>query len=197
MKSNLKTAIDFANKIKSVRSIIQIVLFGSVARGDDTVLSDIDIAIIIDETDKFKLMEELNMYKDEKIQMTILNLEDLPKETELKGALSGEGILLYGKPIGINIKKTELQPKSIISYSLSDIKQTEKVKLNRAIHGSISESNFKGKKYRTETRGFVNEVGVEKINRGVILSDRRKSAKIVNTLKRFGAKVKEIPIWTY
>ena len=35
MKENLKIAIDFAEKIKEIRGTLQIILFGSVARGED------------------------------------------------------------------------------------------------------------------------------------------------------------------
>ena len=47
----LEVAKEFANKIKS-DEIIQIILFGSVARGDDDAESDIDILIISNHRDK-------------------------------------------------------------------------------------------------------------------------------------------------
>ncbi|AWX32946.1 nucleotidyltransferase domain-containing protein [Methanosphaera sp. BMS] len=47
MNDRIKIANDFAKKIKS-DNIDKIILFGSVARGDDTEDSDIDILIISD-----------------------------------------------------------------------------------------------------------------------------------------------------
>lgn len=197
MKENLEIAFDFVKKINKIKGILQIVLFGSVSRGEDTTHSDIDIAAVFDNVDKFELSKEINKYKHEKIQLTLIALKDLAKETELTGALSGEGLLLYGKPICIDVNKIKLKPRVLISYSLHNLPQTEKVKLNRALHGSISRSESSGKKYITETKGLVNEAGVDKINKGIILADRNKSAKIVNVLKRFKAEVKEIVVWTY
>lgn len=197
MKENLEIAFDFAKKISNINGILQIVLFGSVSRGEDTPRSDIDIAAVFDNVDKFELSKEINKYKHEKIQLTLIGLKDLPKETELTGALSGEGLLLYGRPIYIDAKKIRLKPRVLISYSLHNLLQTEKVKLNRALHGSISRSESSGKKYITETKGLVSEAGVDKINKGVILADRNKSAKIVNAIKRFKAEIKEIVVWTY
>lgn len=197
MKENLEITFDFAKKINKIKGILQIILFGSVSRGEDTPRSDIDIAVVFDNVDKFELSKEINKYKHEKIQLTLIGLKDLPKETELTGALSGEGLLLYGRPIYIDAKKIRLKPRVLISYSLHNLPQTEKVKLNRALHGSISRSESGGKKYITETKGLANEAGVDKINKGVILADRNKSAKIVNVLKRFKAEVKEIVVWTY
>ena len=50
MKNRRQIAEEFANKIKSDK-IDKIILFGSVARGDDTSDSDIDILIISDYLD--------------------------------------------------------------------------------------------------------------------------------------------------
>lgn len=196
MKSNLALAIDFANKAKK-EHIRQIILFGSVARGEDTKESDIDIAVIYDGEDRFKIMNETNKDKPDKIQTTFVDIKQLPEETELAGALSGEGVLLYGEPISIKEKKLNLKPKILINYSLSELPQTEKVKVNRALYGSISKSMSQGKEYKTETKGLTKELGIEKINKGVLLVERRKATKVINMLKRFKAKLKEIPVWTY
>ena len=45
MKENLIIAIDFAEKVKKINGVLQIVLFGSVSRGEDTLRSDVDIAV--------------------------------------------------------------------------------------------------------------------------------------------------------
>ena len=197
MKKNIKIAVDFAEKIKDIKGILQIVLFGSVSRGEDKANSDIDIAVVFDKVDKFELSKKINKYKHERIQVTLINIKDLPKETELTGALSGEGLILYGQPIKISADKIGLKPNILISYSLTNLLQTEKVKVNRALYGSISKSEFKGKRYKTETKGLVKEPGIVKINKGVLLVDRKKATKIINLLKRFGAEVKEMVVWSY
>lgn len=197
MNENLKIAIDFAEKIKEIKGVVQVILFGSVARGEDKANSDIDVAIVHEGRDKFGIMKEINRLKDEKIQATFLDIKELPNETELTGALSGEGILLYGRPIKIKTEKTELKAKILISYSLSKLTQTNKVKVNRALYGSVSKSEFKGKRYKTETKGLVNEPSIDKINKGVLLVDRNKATKIISMFKRFGVDFREIPVWTY
>jgi len=198
MKENLEIAIDFTRKAKKVKGVLQVILFGSVSTGMDTARSDIDIGVVFDDVNnKFKLAKEINKFKHERIQLTLIELKDLANETELTGALSGEGLLLYGRPINIESNKIKLQPKILISYSLNNIPQAEKVKLNRALHGSISKSEFRGSIYRTETKGLTNEPGIDKINRGVLLVDRIKSTKVINVLKRFKAEVKEIAVWGY
>jgi len=197
MKENLKIAVDFTEKIKDIKGILQIILFGSVSTGEDRADSDIDIAVVYEREKKFEIMKKINSFKPEKVQTTFLNIKDLAKETELVGALSGEGILLHGKPIILNVNKLDLNAKIIISYSLVALKQTDKVKVNRALYGSISKSRFKDKEYITETKGLIAEEGIEKINDGVLLVDRKKSTKIISMLKRFNVSYKEIPVWGY
>lgn len=190
-------AIAFVQKIKEVPHILQIILFGSVARGEDRAASDIDIAIIHDSQDKFNLMNEVNKHKSEKIQTTFVHLRDLPSETELAGALSGEGLLLYGRPLVIQEKKLNLKPQKIIIYSLTSLPQTEKMKVNRALYGSTSRSSYQGKEYATTTTGLQREPGITRIGKGVLLVEREKAAKIINMLRRFKVQVQEIPVWGY
>ncbi len=192
MKQNLKEAVQFTKKVKNIVGIKQIVLFGSVARGEDRPASDVDLAIIYDNIDKFELMKKVNQHKTEKIQLTYVSLNELPEETELCSALAGEGLILSGRPI---IFKGNLSPWILIIYSLVSLPQTEKVKVNRALYGSVSTSMHQGKKYQTITKGQIAEPGIEKISKGVLLVKREKATKIINTLKLFKVKVKEILFW--
>jgi len=194
--SNLDIAVKFTEKIKDIKHVLQIVLFGSVARGEDNEKSDIDIAIIHDSKDQFLLIKEVNKNKNEKIQATFIHINEIANEREIAGALSGDGLLLYGKPIYITEKRMSLSAKVLIFYSMKDIQQNAKVKLSRALYGSISISKSNGKKYITKTKGIM-ELGVEKISKGVLLVDRKKASQVRNTLRRFNVKFKEIPVWTY
>lgn len=53
MNNRIEIAYEFANEINSA-DIIKIILYGSVARGDDTEDSDIDILIISDHESKIE-----------------------------------------------------------------------------------------------------------------------------------------------
>jgi predicted nucleotidyltransferase len=196
MKENLDIAAEFAEKASKAKGVLQIILFGSVASGQDTTKSDVDLAIVHN-TDKFKIMEEINKLKPEKVQVTYIHIKDLSKDPVLTGALAGEGLLLYGKPIILKINKKMLSAKSIISYSLANLSQTNKVKLNRALYGSVSRSKYGKKVYVTKTSGLTNEPEIKRVMNGVLIVDRKKSFKIVNLLKRFKVDYKDMPIWSY
>ncbi len=197
MKQNIEEAVRFTQQIQRIKGIVQIILFGSVARGEDTPQSDIDLAIVYEQVNKFELMKEVNKHKSLKIQTIFVQLSDLPRETELVGAWSGEGVLLYGKPIYLQEKKVGLKARVLLVYALTDLPQTEKVKVNRALYGSHSTSQYQGKQYITVTKGLVKEPGIEKISNGVLLVERAKAAKVKAMLKRFKVKVREIPFWSY
>ncbi len=197
MKENLQKAVEFAEKIKNIKGILSIILFGSVATGEDTKTSDIDIAIIHHRKDEFQLRREVNKNRMERIQTTFIHIKKLPSETEMVGAISGEGLLLYGKPIEITEKNIKLVPKSLIIYSLSGAEQKNKVRVTRALYGFVSKSKYKGKEYVTKSLGLVKEAGVEKLTDTVLLAERRKSFKFKNLFKRFNIPYREILIWTY
>ena len=83
MNNRLKIASEFANAIQS-ENIIQIILFGSVARGDDREESDIDILIITSDCDE--LSDEINsiavdfiLKKDEFISPFVMSEEHFKK----------------------------------------------------------------------------------------------------------------------
>lgn len=198
MKDNFKIVIDFVNNIKKLRNkhILQITLFGSVARGEDTAISDIDIAIIHDLRDVDKLKSKIHKFQHDRIQVTYLNLSKLPKETELISALTGEGILLYGNPINVKFGKKELKPKILLVYDTSVIPKIERMKLNRALHGSVSKSRYGNKEYVTKTIGILKEKGIQKLAKAVLLVDPKKATRVIRTLKLFNVKWKEISIWT-
>ncbi len=194
--SKFESAVGFAEKIKKFPEVLQVILFGSVARGDEHRDSDIDIAVIYSDK-KEKVMSEIIGFASEDIQLTHLSIKDLPKETEVTGALAGEGLILYGRPITITAKELALKPKLLISYDLSSLEYKDKMRINRAFFGGKSTSKYKEKKYETKTGGTVNEQGIEKIGKGVLLVSREKATKITGILKRFNAKWMEVSVWTY
>lgn len=202
MQHNFDAAIDFSRniikeKIKEKNKILQIVLFGSVARGEDTAASDIDIAIIHNSKNPDSLQTAINKLKHDRMQLSYIFVDKLPKEPELVSALTGEGILIYGHPLKVKFENKELKPKLLVAYELSHLPKKEQMKINRALHGSISKSKYKNKEYKTEIRGILNEHGVNKVAKSVVLLDRKKAIKLLNVLKRFGAKWREIALWGY
>ncbi len=191
-----KEAVEFSSKIKDFDPVISIILFGSVARGEATVESDVDIAIIYSKKDD-EIVRKINSLKPEEFQLIHLSIEELKEEPTLIGALSGEGILLYGRPITVLLDDMELKSKMIIAYDTSRLDQNARSKLNRALYGGKS-TYFKDNKKETKFYpGIVDTIRAEKIGKSVLMIDRKNYPEITKTLKLFHAKWKEIPVWTY
>lgn len=70
MNNRMEIAREFANAIKSDK-IIRIILFGSVARGDDTEESDIDILIISND------WEQIDPLITDEVFKVVLDTEEL------------------------------------------------------------------------------------------------------------------------
>jgi predicted nucleotidyltransferase len=191
-----KDAIDFSNEIKDFDGVLSIILFGSVARGEETIKSDVDIAIIYSQK-KNKTIKKINSIKPEEFQLIHLSMDELKDEPTLMGALSGEGILLYGKPITVSLEDMELKSKMIIAYDTSKLDQNTRSKLNRALYGGKSTFINNNKKKIKSYPGIADEIRAEKIGKGILMIDRKNYPEITKTLKIFNAKWKEIPVWTY
>lgn len=83
MNNRMEIAREFANAIKSDK-IIRIILFGSVARGDDTEESDIDILIVSPIADKIKpyihnIAVDIILEKNEVISPRLMTEEQFNK----------------------------------------------------------------------------------------------------------------------
>lgn len=79
MNNRVKIAYEFANAINSDK-IVRIILFGSVARGDDTEDSDIDILIVSDYRDEIweniaDMIGEIVLEKQELISAHIMSTD--------------------------------------------------------------------------------------------------------------------------
>ncbi len=195
MKENLEIAIDFANKFRKVRGILQIVLFGSVAKGEDKMGSDIDIAIIHNLKDNEPLKSFINKFVHEKIQVVYVSIDKLANEIELVSALTGEGLLLCGKPIKVIFNKKQLKPFILIIYDTTGLEKKKRMLLNRALHGSVSQNRYKGKTYKTETKGIIAQAGIVKLTKACLLAEPKKAVILRDALKRFNVKFKEELIW--
>lgn len=195
MRENIEIATNFAKQLDKRKGILQIVLFGSVARGEDTFKSDVDIAIIHTLSNIEPLKKEIQKYLHEKIQLTYLHKDQLSRELEILSALTGEGILLYGKPIQVKVNKKELKPYILLIYNTTAIDKKKRMLLNRALYGSISRSMHKEKKYKTETKGLVAQPGIIKLTHACLLLEPRKAHSIRSCLRRFDTSFTEELIW--
>lgn len=192
----LKEANEFTQKIKDFDGILSIVLFGSVARGEATSKSDIDLMVIYSSKNP-ETIKKINDLANENLQILHFTLEELEDEPTLAGALSGEGILLYGKPVNICIDNDNLKSQMLITYETGHLERNIRSTLYRTLYGGKSTYMKKGVKKTKYYPGILERVRAKKLTKAVIMVDRHNAPEIIKTLRRFKAKWKEIPVWTY
>ncbi len=192
----LKEAYEFTSKIKDFDGIVSVVLFGSVARGEATSKSDVDLMVIYSDKNP-ETIKKINSLATEKLQVLHFTLEELKDEPTLAGALSGEGILLYGKPVTICMEGDDLKSQMLITYDTGHLERNIRSTLYRSLYGGTSTYIKNGVKKTKYYPGIVEQVRAQKLTKAVIIVDRHNAPEIIKTLRRFKAKWKEIPVWTY
>lgn len=192
--SRFKEAIRFVERIPDKYNILSIILFGSVATGNDVKTSDIDIAVIYGKKDD-KQIAAINEMKTEGIQLTHLSVNELSKELEIQYALAGEGILLYGRPVNITVKENEFKPKMLLVYEMKDLNYATRKKLHRALYGGKTTSQYKNKIYESRIEGIVAQVNARKLGKSVLYCDKRNAHAIIRVFKNLNVPWKEIAVW--
>jgi hypothetical protein len=193
---SFKAAVELSENIKNFPGIQSVVLFGNLATGKKIEpKSKIDMAIIYTKKDR-EIIKWIRYLATDRFKLHHLTLTELKDNPRVIDALSGEGILLQGSPVVLELNEQELTPKMIISYDTTDLAQNERSKLNRALFGGVSTYLKDKVRKRKNYPGLIEKIDAERVGKGVLLVDKRNANEIINTLSGFKAKWTEIPIWT-
>jgi len=194
--ARLKELFDFGDKVDKLPGVLAAALFGSAARGEATIDSDIDIAVVYAKKDE-ALMKRVEGFAPSRAHIMHVTPRELEKNVSLAGALSGEGLLLSGKPVVLQAQKLKLRPMMIITYDTGELDVNTRNKLSHALYGRTSVIERGKKRYVRRYEGLAARPGITKIGKAVLLVSREKASTITKTLEVHGARWKEIPVWTY
>jgi len=198
----------FENIINEIRkcfagkkAVSAIVLFGSVARGEAKKESDIDLFFVLSrknkETERFISENILHLESQYhvKIQYIIAgkNFDNINRQ--FLDTILREGVIIYGKLPDVPIQKLDLEPYSLIKYSLSHLSQAEKMRIQRALSGKETQKIYKGKIYKSKKKGLLAECGGLKTGIASLLIPAKYSGKVARELRSYGAQVRIIPAW--
>jgi len=190
-KRVLKT---ITRELSGVKQVLAVILYGSYAREDYSVRSDVDLFMIIDNKIDRSIIEDkiiaLENRTGRSIQPTIRTRKEV-KETD-SGLLQNifqEGKILYlREPLEI---KTSLllkqKPFILFTFKLKNLSQKEKVRFNRRLYSQEK------KKY--EYQGLLKRIGGEKLTPGCLLIPYGKKEFIEKLFHKFNLQHKEIKIW--
>jgi len=191
MKRILKKIAKKLSKVEDVKSVI---LYGSLARGEFTSRSDIDLFILTTK-DKTQIeihdkVIELEPEIGRNIQPTIRTSAELQKtDTGLLQNIFQEGKILYLKepydiPSAILLQQ---KPYLIYSFQISSLPQKDKARFNRQLY----EQKRKGYKYK----GLLQEIGGQKLSAGCVMMPYEQKKKVEKFFKKFKVKFEQLKVW--
>jgi hypothetical protein len=193
---SFRDAVKLSMEIKNLKGILSIYYFDSRAHSYPKYTKKNNLVIIYS-TKNNEVIKKTKELANSDLEIHYLTWEELKENSQLVGIISGEGIILHGKPIQITAESSKLKSMMIINYDTTGMNQNERNKLNRALYGGISTYKKDDIRIVKEYPGLVEKIKAQKLGKGVIMVDRFNSSLIIQTLKRIGAKWNEIPIWTY
>lgn len=198
MKKKDKELIEkFVKNIKNIPELECIILFGSMVRNEADKRSDIDLLLVFNcENPKSYLSEIISIITSLKphreIKPTITNLFDY--DEEFLQTVIREGKVLWGKVI-VTTDNLLLKPYSIISYDLTTLKPSKKVKISRLIHGYESKKIVKGELKHYKYSGLKDNYDVILISKNTVLIPDKYSKNFLNHLEKFHVPYKEKKVW--
>ncbi|MFA0832484.1 MAG: hypothetical protein ACC609_00585 [Methanobacterium formicicum] len=190
---DFKLAAELTRQIKKVKGVISVIYPGAAA---SKTLTGTDLLVIYSNKSEHSF-QKVNDLLAGKFQVKHVTLDELGNNPEFNAALSGEGVLLYGRAVNITAEEMQLKSRVILTYNTTKMNQNDRNKLNRALYGGISTYRKKGERIVKEYPGIISKINAQKLGKGVLMVDRFNSSLIIQILNTFKAQWKEIPVWTY
>lgn len=200
MGKKVNELIDEIKKISKKYSEIEaVIIFGSVARNQAKKESDLDVCILLkNENIKNSISNnilDLEKKYDKNINLIFTDPSYENLDRQFIETLLREGITIYGKTPDVSIQRLELEPYEIIKFDLSNLDHSEKMKIKRLLYGIKTKKKYKGKIYKSERKGLVEELGGLRIGIASILIPEKMSWKLENILRKNGVSLRKITIW--
>lgn len=186
------------NSLRGVRTVI---LFGSTARGQDSLSSDIDICVIVDKRDRAKEEKISNSFLDlekkynRNIQLIICDKEFKKVDRQFLETILREGKIIVGDVPDIPIQKLQLEPYAIIKYELRNLSHSDKMRLVRLLYGKRSRKIYKGKAYLSQSAGLLAELKGIRAGRNAVLLPEKESWILEGRLSELGVRTQKVCAW--
>jgi len=191
MKLKEKHTLDLNNivsVVSKIHGVVGVILFGSIARGDDDEYSDYDLLVLFENKalmwqkwdDLFQPISSLSM-----------SLHLIPEALEeLKAAnpvflddLYRHGKVLFARlPFEVFSKPLKLNPFCLIVYNMSGLSYRDKMKAAYFL-------------YKKDNAGAVAKARGIKINESCILVPSNESNELVKKLNSLGVNIKKLEIY--
>jgi predicted nucleotidyltransferase len=196
---------EFAKRVSDIPVVRSVILFGSVAKGEADARSDADLLIVLDvkgsvsKLPERKRVSEVALDLEKKfgrrISLVFSNRNFDRLDRQFVETVLTEGSVLYGGVPRVAMRKLELEPHTLVYFSLRGMEKSEKMKLKRALYGHRTFKWHKGKTYKSETTGLVERLGGKRTGIASILVPARSFKELRSVLERFGAEYEKEDVW--
>jgi len=187
----------FVEKTKNIPNLECIILFGSIVRNEADKRSDLDLLLLFNEKNPkshipeiMKIVTTLKPHRE--IKPTVTNFTDI--EEEFLQTVLREGKVLWGKMI-IAPNKLLLKAYRLISYDVSALKPSKKVKISRLIHGYQSKKTIDGKIKKYAYPGLKDKYNVHLISKGTVLVPEKYTKNFLQELDKHHVTYQEKIVW--
>ncbi|MGQ9552453.1 MAG: nucleotidyltransferase domain-containing protein [Candidatus Bathycorpusculaceae bacterium] len=179
---------NIVNVISEIRGVVGIILFGSIARGEEDEYSDYDLLVLFE--DKASMWQKWDNLFQATSNLEV-NLHLIPETLEeLQTAnpvflhkLQKHGRVLFAKfPFEVFSKPLELKPFCLIVYDMRRLSYRDKMKATYFL-------------YKKNNKGAVAHAGGIKINGSCILVPNNESSRIINALESLSVSVTKLEIY--
>lgn len=187
------------NVLRSERAVQSAVLYGSVARGTARSDSDIDVLILVPGGPTARLREAIHDIEsrfDVNISPILLRPNDVDRlDRQFLDSVLREGIPLAGRPLRVTLDDLRLRPIRVVSFDLSHLDPSEKMRLSRRLDGYATVRRRGRKRYERKVDGFLKDVGGWRVGRGAVVVPETALSKLEEILSNAKAKRWTIAAW--
>lgn len=183
-----------SRELSSISEIRLVILYGSYARGDFGLKSDLDLFILTSKSNAVEKIHNAIIRIEDKIgksiQPTIRTGEEFEKtDSGLLQNLLREGKILFLRDFYEISAVTLLKQKPFIIYSfrINSLSQKNKAKFNREFYART--------KKQYEYRGLLQKLGGEKLASGCIMIPFRAKNEMEKIFKKYKIKHETKNIW--
>jgi len=190
-ESNLKRLTE---SIAQTSHVILAVLFGSRARGDYDEYSDYDILVVFD-TDESLWQNRRKLFEQTSksglfTQLLTRSLREVREETEptfLETVLR-DGKVIYSKyPLTFPAQPLSLTPMRIVTFSLKNLDQRRKMKLQYQLYGKQKEGQRR--------QGLIQKIGGRRLGYGGVLVPEPYLEEVTDLLDQLSATWEELKVY--
>ena len=175
------------------------VLYGSCARGTAKEDSDIDLLVLVAAKPVDRLREAVHDVEsafDVNVSPLFLKPDEVDRlDRQFLDSVLREGILLAGEPLTASLRELQLRPIRIVSFDLSRLEPSEKMRLSRLLDGYATVRRRGRKRYERKVDGFLKEVGGWRVGRGAVVVPEAALPRLEGILSRARAKRWTIAAW--